>query len=157
MRLQRQLTLSHLFVTGISVAILLVGALIGYAYYLRSDFPAVQAADLALFYTEEYVYLQAENDEFTPQGFVDAELFPVTDDPAFDDWMIISNREGIVIASNHPEAHPLGSSVLSNPPFGMFPEDYDHPETFFIDWETSSNAFYSNLDGRHIGYAPIID
>jgi hypothetical protein len=52
--LQRQLTLSHLLVTVVSVLILVVGILGGYAIYLRSDWSARWAGDVAANYADDF-------------------------------------------------------------------------------------------------------
>lgn len=157
MRLQRALTLSHLAVTTLSIAILMIGILVGYRIYLTGDFPAIFAADLALAYADDFT-VDADLNLSEPQAFVDFNMLPVSDLPNFDDWLIITDKTGVVIGTNYPQRFPLGQSLIATPPPGFTPSSFGHPaDTLSSDWHLGFDASYINLDGRHIGLAPLKD
>ena len=157
MRLQRELTLSHLAVTTLSIAILMIGILVGYRVYLNSDFPAIFAADLALSYADDFLF-DIDLNLSEPQAFVDFNMLPVSDEPNFDDWLILTDPNGVVIGTNYPQRFSLGQSLVTVPPPGFPPSSFGHPtETLSPDWNSGFEASYTNLDGRHIGLAPLKD
>ncbi len=147
MRLQTQLTLSHLAVTAISVVVLLLGGLFGYSWYLRSAWPAQWAADNAVFYAEEV----AQWDEplnVAAEIVVEDYFFPVWVDQAReDDWLIVTDLNGVVAGSNFPERYRAGKQIVDNPPPG-----------FDVAVLTSAEniAYFNNINHRYIGYTPIV-
>lgn len=152
MRLQTQLTFSHLAVTAISLIILLIGLLAGYAIYLRSDLSAAWAGDAAYFYAFDL----ANADSL--EAYVDSQFLPISAEPNLDQWLVVTDRIGSVIATNYPERFPQDSKLLDTAPKGLSRRNlFDPAIQFGIDWYENNNIVFFNTNGRHIGLAPLTD
>ena len=138
MRLQTQLTLSHLLVTLISILILVIGLLVGYWFYLQSDLPAAWAADWADIYAAEVDVYVSDDCRTCVTRFIENEILPVTDFPTEDEWLIVIAADGTIFDSNYPLVYPAGANIYEQLPFGIQPDD------FIADTTT-----YRNLDDRH--------
>ena len=155
MKLQTQLTLSHLAVTAISVVVLLLGWIGGYALYLRSDFAARWAADWAGIYADEVAFW--EEDGYTsPQDYVQEQLVDVGTEPAFDEWLLVVDREGTIIGSNYGSRYPVGTALSADPPPGINANDLFDPSAEIRSADVLFSIF-TNVNNRHVGFAPIID
>ena len=143
MRLQTQLTLSHLLVTIISVVIFVVGLAVGYWIYLHSDFSAAWAGDTADFYADDIASLLEEECEDCVDEYLSAEFFPVSDMPEHDEWMIVIDSEGTILGSNYPDLFPTGETAWNHYPFGTTSADF------------TTQIVYHQLEDRHFAVAPI--
>ncbi len=161
MKLQRQLTLSHLTVTVVSLLILLPLVLFGYYQLNKGDAVVAWVADWSFFVAEDIEYLLEETGQTlnsqVAQSYVDvARISQVLDnqdilfnfvensedisqsnfdsqdnfeydseqlsflaDPIYEDWLLITDLQGIVLGSNYQEAYPLSSNVQDNLPPGF--------------------------------------
>ena len=138
MRLQTQLILSHLFVTIISVMILVIGLLVGYWIYLQTPLPAAWAGDWAEVYASEVeIELEANCPECVTFILEDA-FFPVSESPEFDEWLIVIDTDGVIIDSNYQALYPTGGTIWDQLPFGVSNNDFQ--------LETTT---YGNRDDRH--------
>ena len=155
MKLQRQLTLSHLTVTVVSLLILLPLVLFGYYQLNKGDAVVEWVASWSYYVAEDIEYLLEETgkplDSQLAQSYVDiARISQVLDnedilfdflddsansnqsefdykpeqlsflaDPLYEDWLLITDLEGVVLGSNYQEAYPLSSNLQDNPPPGF--------------------------------------
>jgi NarL family two-component system sensor histidine kinase LiaS len=138
MRLQTQLTLSHLLVTVISIVILLLGLLLGYTLYLNSNWAAAWTADWAELYADEIDLMLFDECTECVTELVESEFIPVSDMPAFDEWIIVIDDDGTVLGSNDPARFAIGSDIFAQLPFGLDSADFE-PDT----------TTYGNIDSRH--------
>lgn len=150
--LQRQLTFSHLLVTVVSVLILVVGILGGYALYLRSDWSARWAGAVAENYADDFAAWTATEGAGMPiDDFVSLEFAPVSETdgppPKLEDWLIIISADGEILGSNFPERYPVGGHVLEDPPPGLSADAFRRADR--------RGVAFANFDNRHIGLAPI--
>ena len=152
MRLQTQLTLSHLAVTAISLVILLIGLLTGYAIYLRSDLSAAWAGDNAYFFSLDLA------NTTSPEAYIDNQFLPISAEPELDQWLVITDRAGVVTATNYPERFPQGSHLLDHAPTGLSAQNLIDPALQFGEnWYENGAVDYFNTAGRHVGLAPLAD
>jgi len=162
--LQFKLTLSHLFVTLISVVILVALILGGYFIYLQTDLSALWIGDQAYFIADDIAYyLDGEplSVPFTEEFIFDVGFDPITesDDPEdiyYEDWIIILDPEGRVVGSNDEWQYPLGSSpVLSQLP--GFDLDLFQIQARKLASEEPNDLVAYAVEGKdHIGQAAII-
>jgi NarL family two-component system sensor histidine kinase LiaS len=143
MRLQTQLTLSHLLVTISSVVILVVGLLIGYWVYLQSNLSAAWAADVAELYAEDVADYLADDCVACIETLVEDEFLPVQDSPASDEWIVIIDAEGTIIASSNA-AFWIGETIWTQLPFGIDSADFI-PDT----------TTYGNFENRHFALTSV--
>ncbi len=152
--LQRQLTISHLLVTVVSVLILVVGILGGYAIYLQSDWSARWAGVVAENYAADFADWSSTEGAGAPVNeFVGLEFSPVLETdglpPELDDWLIIISADGEILGSNFPGRYPVGGHVLDDPPPGLNAD--------VLRRASQGEVVFANIDNRHIGLAPIWD
>jgi signal transduction histidine kinase len=152
--LQRQLTLSHLLVTVVSVLILVVGILGGYAIYLRSDWSARWAGDVAANYADDFAAWSSTEGAGAPiDEFVSLDFSAVSETeglpPKLEDWLLIISADGEILGGNFPDRYPVGSHVLEDPPPGLNADALDRA--------ARRGIAFANIDNRHIGLAPIWD
>lgn len=143
MRLQTQLTLSHLLVTIISVVILVVGLLVGYWVYLQSNLSAAWTADVAEFYADDVAYYLEDNCVECVYDIVVDEFLLVQDFPDSNEWIVIVNSDGTIIDSSNVN-FSAGEAIWTRLPFGTDSADFS-PNT----------TTYGNHDNRHFALAPI--
>ena len=159
MRLQTQLTLSHLAVTLISILVLVLGTLAGYSLYLNSNLAANWAGENAQFTAEETSWWIEEGGD--TQELVEAQFLYVDDDiyPANDDdWVLITDRFGRIIGSNYLDRFPLDQLLSDDLPPGITMADVDiNSDSSTLRWSADRTFAYANLGEKHIGLAPVLD
>lgn len=124
MKLQTQLTLSHLLVTVISVVIVVVGLVGGNWFYLNSDFSARWTADVAEWYADDIELLLVDGCIVCVTELVEDEFLPVTDLPEYDEWLIVVDVAGVIVASNDPAGFPPNQNIRDHLPFGVDTNDF---------------------------------
>ncbi|HIP70384.1 MAG TPA: HAMP domain-containing protein [Anaerolineae bacterium] len=147
LNLQQRLTLSHLAVTIISVAILTILGLAGYFLYLRSDLAAAWAGDIAEEYAAELAFWTEEGslDDLLAQEYIDATLgtsaLITAEEADSAEWLIVVAPDGRILSSNFIDQYQSGESSAGLPAFNP---DADPNRTYF-----------STLNGASVGQAPI--
>lgn len=162
--LQLKLTLSHLAVTLISVAILVILVLGGYLVYLQTDLPALWVADQAYYIADDIAYyLDGDplTEEFTEEyifesGFVAIENDEDFEDLFYEDWIIVFDSMGQVVGSNDAWRYPQGSSPNLDQLPGFDPELFDTPTTELLYEDPFDFVSYAVEGQDHIGMAVII-
>lgn len=124
MKLQTQLTLSHLLVTLISVVIVVAGLVVGNWLYLNSDFSARWAADVAEVYADEIELLLADGCQVCVADLVADEFLPVGELPEYDEWLVVVDVAGVIVASNDPAGFPPNQNIRDHLPFGLDTSDF---------------------------------
>ncbi len=162
--LQRKLTLSHLAVTLISVAILVILILGGYLIYLRTDLTALWVGDQAFFIADDIAYFldgSPLSEELVEEFIYDVGFDPITpsddlEDIYYEDWIIILDPDGEVVGSNDAWRYPPGSlpELEQLPGFDM---DLFQTASSELISEDPVDLVSSAVEGKdHIGMAAII-
>ena len=159
--LQQQLTLSHLAVTMTAVFLLVAGILGGYVLYLQSDFNARWAAQVASNIAYDFpMWAETDGAGLFPNDYIRVQFIEVYDDPDLpaieDEWLIMTDLNGIVIGSNYPQRYPVGANLLNDLPPALSTQAFEDVTNMsgFL-WDNAAQAAYTNENGRHIGIAPI--
>ncbi|MBC8508043.1 MAG: sensor histidine kinase [Anaerolineales bacterium] len=163
--LQRKLTLSHLVVTLISVAILVILILVGYLIYLRTDLSALWIGDQAYFIAEDIAYYldgAPLSEQFSEDFIFDVGFDPITetDDPEdiyYEDWIIILDPEGKVVGSNDEFRYSLGSSLDLEQLPGFDLDLFQTPASELVSEDPYDLVAYAVEGKDHIGMAAIIN
>lgn len=138
MRLQTQLTLSHILVTTVSVVIFIVGLLLGYWLYLNSTLPAAWAADWAEIYADDLESILNSDCLDCLETYIESEVLPISDDPEYDEWIVAIDANGRILGSNYDAAFPVGEPIFDWLPYGI------EAENFIEDTVT-----YGHVNDRH--------
>ena len=162
--LQRKLTLSHLVVTLISVAILVILILGGYLIYLRTDLSAFWIGDQTYYIADDIAYYldgAPLSEEFIEDFIFDTGFDPITetDDPEdiyYEDWIIIFDPEGKVVGSNDEWRYPLGSSPDLEQLPGFDLDLFQTPTSELTSEDPFDLVAYAVEGKDHIGQAAII-
>jgi len=155
MKLQRQLTLSHLIVTVVSLLILMPLVLLGYYQVNKGDTAVDWVADWSFYVADDIEYLLEEREQTLNsdlvQSYIDVArisqvldnqdiLFDFVDnsgnnveeefqysseqlsflaDPIYEDWLLVTDLDGLVLGSNYQEAYPLDLNLKDDLPPGF--------------------------------------
>lgn len=152
--IQAKLTLSHLFVTILSILILAFLIAGGYLLYLQTNLPALWVASNADYVSEELHYL-AMDEPLSSQNVRDfianSGLVPIFDEMApdeaisfFEDWLIVFDAQGKVLASNDEIRFTPGETIQQLPGYTF--EDLQ-PAVYQ----------YNVVGDDHIGLVDIVD
>ncbi len=145
MKLQKQLTLSHLLVTIISIVIVVVGLLVGNWLYLKSSWAAKWTADWAEIYAEDMpFYLETSLCPACLDSWIEDNFLPADDMPKYSEWIIIIDPEGTILASNYTTQFPQGKSIWEQLPFGIDASDF-----------ISNKTIFGQQDNRHFALTTI--
>lgn len=163
--LQRKLTLSHLFVTLISVILLATLILGGYWIYLQTDLPALWAGDQAYFIAEDITYF-LDGDPLTEDaaeeiiyeiGFIPINDIDEVKDIFYEDWIIILSPDGGVIGSNDEWRYPPGSFPDLNQLPGFDQYLFQTDENELVSEDPFDLVAYAVVGQDHVGQAAIVN